>query len=242
MHIPRNKAVVGENAFAHESGIHQDGMLKNAATYEIMNPEDVGISRSNLVLGKHSGRHAFRDRVQQLGFNLDDTELNAAFAEFKKLADRKKELFDGDIEAIIMNAESGGEGPWEMAELHISAGTGAIAAAAVRLRHADGRTVDEASVGDGPVEASFKALERATGINLDLKNFEVRSVTVGEDAQGEVTVTVDYNGHSHRGHGVSTDIVEAGALAYLEVINRVCRQAAGRSALATAAGDNVVRL
>jgi 2-isopropylmalate synthase len=110
------------------------------------------------------------------------------------------------------------------------------------MRHADGRTVDEASVGDGPVEASFKALERATGINLDLKNFEVRSVTVGEDAQGEVTVTVDYNGNSHRGRGVSTDIVEAGALAYLEVINRVCRQAAGRSALPTAAGDNVVRL
>ena len=246
MHVPRNKAVVGENAFAHESGIHQDGMLKNAATYEIMNPEDVGISRSNLVLGKHSGRHAFRDRVQQLGFNLGDEELNAAFAEFKKLADRKKELFDGDIEAIIMNAESGGEGPWEMLELHISAGTGAIAAAAVRMRHADGRVVDEASVGDGPVEASFKALERATGINLDLKNFEVRSVTMGEDAQGEVTVTVDYNGRSHRGHGVSTDIVEAGALAYLDVVNRVCRQTAGRSALtgtaASATGDNVVRL
>jgi 2-isopropylmalate synthase len=242
MHVPRNKAVVGENAFAHESGIHQDGMLKNAATYEIMNPEEVGISRSSLVLGKHSGRHAFRDRVQQLGFNLGDAELNAAFAEFKKLADRKKEMFDGDIEAIIMNAGSGGEGPWAMAELHISAGTGAIAAAAVRLRHADGRTVDEASVGDGPVEAAFKALERATGVNLDLRNFEVRSVTVGEDAQGEVTVTVDYNGQSHRGHGVSTDIVEAGALAYLEVINRVCRQAAGRSALAPAADDNGVRL
>ncbi len=242
MHVPRNKAVVGENAFAHESGIHQDGMLKNAATYEIMNPEDVGISRSNLVLGKHSGRHAFRDRVQQLGFTLSDEELNTAFAEFKKLADRKKEMFDGDIEAIIMNAEAGGDGPWEMVELHISAGTGAIAAAAVRLRHADGRTVDEASVGDGPVEASFKALERATGVNLDLRNFEVRSVTVGEDAQGEVTVTVDYNGQSHRGHGVSTDIVEAGALAYLEVINRVTRQAAGRLAPADPAGENVVRL
>jgi len=245
MHVPRNKAVVGENAFAHESGIHQDGMLKHASTYEIMNPEDVGISRSNLVLGKHSGRHAFRDRVQQLGFNLGDEELNAAFAEFKKLADRKKEMFDGDIEAIIMNAESGGEGPWAMAELHISAGTGAIAAAAVRMRHSDGRTIDEASVGDGPVEASFKALERATGINLDLKNFEVRSVTMGEDAQGEVTVTVDYNGVSHRGHGVSTDIVEAGALAYLDVINRVCRQSASRSAgsaVAGSPGDNVVRL
>jgi 2-isopropylmalate synthase len=129
-----------------------------------------------------------------------------------------------------------------MAELHISAGTGAIAAAAVRMRHSDGRIVDQTSVGDGPVEAAFKALELATGINLDLKKFEVRSVTMGEDAQGEVTVTVNYNGHSHRGHGVSTDIVEAGALAYLDVINRLCRQAAGRSAPASAAGDNVVRL
>lgn len=242
MHVPRNKAVVGENAFAHESGIHQDGMLKHASTYEIMNPEDVGISRSNLVLGKHSGRHAFRDRVQALGFNLSDEQLNTAFAEFKQLADRKKEMFDGDIEAIIMSADSSGMGPWDMSELHISAGTGAIAAAAVRMTHTDGRVVDEASVGDGPVEAAFKALEKATGINLDLKKFEVRAVTMGEDAQGEVTVTVDYNGASHRGHGVSTDIVEAGALAYLDVINRICRQAAGRPAPAGAVADNAVRL
>lgn len=226
MHVPRNKAVVGENAFAHESGIHQDGMLKHAATYEIMRPEDVGISRSNLVLGKHSGRHAFRERVQQLGFSLDDEELNRAFAEFKKLADRKKEMFDADIEAIVMSSEAGGSGPWKLDELHITAGTGSIAAGAVRLRHSGGRVVNEAAVGDGPIEASFKALERAAGIELELRNFEVRSVTMGEDAQGEVTVTVEYNGSSHRGHGVSTDIVEAGALAYLDVINRICRQAA----------------
>ncbi|MCC7258548.1 MAG: 2-isopropylmalate synthase [Gammaproteobacteria bacterium] len=225
MHVPRNKAVVGENAFAHESGIHQDGMLKHASTYEIMRPEDVGISRSNLVLGKHSGRHAFRERVQHLGFNLDEDDLNRAFAEFKKLADRKKEMFDADIEAIVMSSDAGGSGPWAIEELHISAGTGAIAAGAVRVRHADGRLVDEASVGDGPIEAAFKALERATGINMDLRNFEVRSVTTGEDAQGEVTVTVEYNGHSFRGLGVSTDIVEAAAFAYLDVINRVCRRA-----------------
>ncbi len=247
MHIPRNKAVVGENAFAHESGIHQDGMLKHASTYEIMNPEDIGISKSNLVLGKHSGRHAFRERVQQLGFNLDDEQVNVAFAEFKKLADRKKEMFDGDIEAIIMNtgmlaADSGGTGPWEMVELHISAGTGAIAAAAVRMRHTDGRIVDEASVGDGPVEAAFKALERATGISLDLKNFEVHSATTGEDAQGEVTVTVNENGQCHRGHGVSTDIVEAGALAYLDVINRICRQKPGHTAPESPTNENVVHL
>jgi len=228
MHVPRNKAIVGENAFAHEAGIHQHGMLKHASTYEIMRPEDVGLSKSNLVLGKHSGRHAFRERVEQLGFSPNDTELNRAFDEFKKLADRKKELFDADIEAIIMSAEGGHRGPWTMEELHTSSGTAALATGSVRLNHEDGHTVDEAAVGDGPVEASFKAIERATGIEMELKNFEVRSVTVGDDAQGEVTVTLEYNGRSYRGNGISTDIVEAGARAFLEVINRICRrQAAG---------------
>ncbi len=230
MHIPRNKAVVGENAFAHEAGIHQHGMLKHASTYEIMRPEDVGLSRSNLVLGKHSGRHAFRERVAELGFQLDDEELNRAFRAFKELADRKKELFDSDLEAIIMNAETGSSGPWTIDELHISSGTGTISAGAVQLSHADGRTVKEAAVGDGPVEAAFTALERATGIDLDLRNFEVRSVSIGEDAQGEVTVTVEYNGQSYRGNGVSTDIVEAAARAYLEVINRVARRTIQSSA------------
>jgi 2-isopropylmalate synthase len=242
MHVPRNKAIVGENAFAHEAGIHQHGMLKNASTYEIMRPEDVGLSKSNLVLGKHSGRHAFRERVEHLGFTPNDTELNRAFEEFKELADRKKELFDADLEAILMNTEGGRHGPWTLEELHISAGTGAIATGSVRLRHADGRVIDEAAVGDGPVEASFKALERATGISLELKNFEVRSVTMGEDAQGEVTVTVEYNGHSFRGNGISTDIVEAGAQAYLEVINRICRRADSSEPLADKPADKVVTI
>jgi 2-isopropylmalate synthase len=235
MHVPRNKAVVGENAFAHEAGIHQHGMLKHASTYEIMRPEDVGISRSNLVLGKHSGRHAFRERVEHLGFSLEDEELNRAFEAFKKLADRKKELFDSDLEAIIMNAEGVSTGPWSIDELHISAGTGTIAAGAVQLTHTDGRVVQEAAVGDGPVEAAFTALERATGIDLNLRNFEVRSVSVGEDAQGEVTVTVEYNGQSFRGNGISTDIVEAAARAYLEVINRVARRQTQTSAGADSA-------
>jgi 2-isopropylmalate synthase len=222
--VPRNKAIVGENAFAHEAGIHQHGMLKDSSTYEIMKPESVGISRSNLVLGKHSGRHAFRERIEQLGFTLNDANLNRAFEEFKKLADRKKDLFDGDIEAIIMNAGEVPPGPWRLDELRISAGTGSIAGAAVQVTHAEHGTMKEAAVGDGPVEAAFRALERAVGFEMQLKKFEVRSVTMGEDAQGEVTVTVEYNGNSYRGHGVSTDIVEAGALAYLEVINRVARR------------------
>lgn len=234
MHVPRNKAVVGENAFAHEAGIHQHGMLRHHATYEIMRPEDVGISRSNLVLGKHSGRHAFRERVEQLGFKLEPEELNRCFAEFKKLADRKKEMFDADIEAILMNAEVGQAGYWELQELHITAGTGTIAAAAVKLRSEDGAQVQEAAVGDGPVAAAFRALERATGIELVLKNFDLRSVSVGDDAQGEVTVTVEYNGQPFRGQGLSTDIVEAGARAYLEVINRVHRRAQNTTAAAPA--------
>ena len=221
---PRNKAIVGENAFAHEAGIHQHGMLKNAATYEIMRPEDVGMARSNHVLGKHSGRHAFREHVEQLGFQLDDVELNRCFEEFKELADRKKDMYDRDIEAIIMNVDSNKTGPWGISELHITAGTGAIAAAALRLEHTDGREISEAAVGDGPVAAAFGALERATGIDLELKNFEVQGVTMGEDAQGEVTVTVEYEGRSYRGHAVSTDIVESAALAYLEVINRILRR------------------
>ncbi len=228
MHVPRNKAIVGENAFAHEAGIHQHGMLKHASTYEIMRPEDVGLSKSNLVLGKHSGRHAFRERVEQLGFSPSDTELNRAFNAFKKLADRKKELFDADIEAIIMSAEGGLRGPWTLDELRTSAGTAALATGSVRLSHADGHTVDGAADGAGPVEAAFKAIEHATGIETKVRNFEVRSVTMGDDAQGEVTVTVEYNDHSYRGNGISTDIVEAGARAFLEVINQIGRrQAAG---------------
>jgi 2-isopropylmalate synthase len=233
---PRNKAIVGENAFAHEAGIHQHGMLRHRATYEIMRPEDVGLARSNLVLGKHSGRHAFRDRVAELGFHLDDVELNRCFEEFKRLADRKKDMYDRDIEAIIMNVDAGRMGPWSIEELHITAGTGSIAAAAVILRHSDGREVREAAVGDGPVAAAFTALERVTGIDLDVKNFEVQGVTTGDDAQGEVIVTVEYNRQSYRGHGVSTDIVESAALAYLEVINRVLRR---QQAENRAADDNV---
>ena len=240
MHTPRNKAIVGENAFSHEAGIHQHGMIQHRATYEIMRPEDVGLSRSNLVLGKHSGRHAFRQRVEQLGFQLDDVELNRCFEEFKALADRKKDMYDRDIEAIIMNADIGKAGPWLIDELHITAGTGTVAAAALLLRHTDGHEVREAAEGDGPVAAAFRALEQATGIDLKLTNFEVHGVTVGDDAQGEVTVTVEYNGQSFRGHALSTDIVESAALAYLEVMNRITRrentEGSGETAGAAAAG------
>jgi 2-isopropylmalate synthase len=221
MPVPRNKAVIGENAFAHEAGIHQHGMLRHHSTYEIMRPEDVGLSRTQLVLGKHSGRHAFRDRVKELGFELDEAELNSVFEEFKALADRKKELFDGDIEALVLRAEAGTAGPWSIAALETRAGTGAEASAVVTLSHVDGRSVERKAQGDGPVDASFKALEAATGLTVKLQKFEVRSVSEGEDAQGEALVYVEYNGRTYRGSSVSTNIIESSARAFLEVINRI---------------------
>jgi 2-isopropylmalate synthase len=224
MHPPRNKAIVGENAFAHEAGIHQHGMLQHASTYEIMRPEDVGLTRSNLVLGKHSGRHAFRDRVKDLGFVLDEFESNRAFKEFKKLADKKKDVYDGDIEAIIMNVDSASAGPWHMKSLAVQTQSEQAAQASVVLIGEDGQEVTAAAEGDGPVAAAFSALEKITGVELSLRSFELHSASIGEDAQGEVTVTVEQDGASYRGRGASVDIVEAGSHACLEVMNRLLRR------------------
>jgi len=226
MHVPRNKAIVGDNAFSHEAGIHQHGMLRHASTYEIMKPQDVGIGRSNLVLGKHSGRHAFLDRVTELGYELSDEDLGPAFKEFKKLADRKKDIFDSDIEAIVLNVDGGTLNNWELVDLETSSGSSWGAHAELKLKHIDGsmhETSTEKKSSSGPIESVFNAIEEITGYNLELTNFEIHSVSVGEDAQGEVTVTVNYEGQDFRGHGISTDIIESGALAYLEVINRIER-------------------
>jgi len=221
MPIPRNKAVVGENAFAHESGIHQHGMLKHHTTYEIMRPQDVGMARTNLVLGKHSGRHAFRERVRELGFDLSDNELNRVFEDFKALADKKKELFDGDIEALVLRSEFGATGPWHLEALHVVSDSAKGASGRVVLRHSDGRVVSREDSGDGPVDAAFKAIEAVTGVAPKLRKFEVRSVSVGEDAQGEAVVTVEHNGRTYRATSVTTDIVESGVRAFLEVVNRI---------------------
>jgi len=224
MHPPRNKAIVGENAFAHEAGIHQHGMLQHSSTYEIMRPEDVGLSSSSLVLGKHSGRHAFRERVQELGFELDDFETNRAFQEFKKLADKKKDLYDGDIEAIIMNVDNASTGPWTLQSLEVQTSTDQPASATVTLVDEMAKVVSATAEGDGPIAAAFQALEQVTGVVLTLKNFELHSASIGEDAQGEVTVTDDHDGSSYRGTGTSVDIVEAGSRACLEVMNRILRR------------------
>jgi 2-isopropylmalate synthase len=239
VHVPRNKAVVGENAFAHEAGIHQHGMLSHQSTYEIMRPEDVGMGGSRLVLGKHSGRHAFRDRVAALGLDLDEAELDRAFIAFKQLADRKKEVFDADIEALVLRADAAQSGPWRLVGMQIRSGKGTPPAAMVELAHADGTIRHESADGDGPVAAAFRAIERATGVDARLENFDIRNVTVGGDAQCEAVVTVEHGGHVYQGKGFDTDIVEASALAFLQAVNRICadrdtrgRAQTGRSAAA----------
>jgi len=225
MSLPRNKAVVGENAFAHEAGIHQHGMLKHRGTYEIMRPEDVGFAQSQLVLGKHSGRHALRERLAGLGHHPDDAQLDEIFTRFKTLADRKREVFDNDLEAMALGRDPDALGPWRIAQLHTSSHVGGMASATVKLSHEDGRQASEASIGDGPVHAVVRAIERATGHDLAIGDFQVRSLSLGGDAQGQATLTVEHAGRSIRGNGVSTDIVEAAALAALEVVNRIERLA-----------------
>ena len=222
--VQRNKAIVGQNAFAHEAGIHQHGMLMHHSTYEIMRPEMVGFSKTNLVLGKHSGRHAFRNQVKEMGYHLNEGELDKVFEAFKALADRKKDIYDADIEALIEGRIQDVPALWEIVDFHISTGTGTLPTAAVRLRHLDGRTVEEAACGDGPVDALFKAIERITDINVSVRDYQVRSVTIGEDAQGEVQVEVEYAECRHRGHAASTDIIEASARAFLHAINQIAQK------------------
>jgi 2-isopropylmalate synthase len=221
LQVQRNKAIVGQNAFAHEAGIHQDGMLKERSTYEIMRPEDIGLQQTDLVLGKHSGRHALRQRIRDLGYHLDDGQLQRVFEAFKTLADRKKEIYDADVEALAEAQIHTGPAMWALEAVTCNAGSGTVPVASVCLWHQDGTIHREAAVGDGPVDAVFKTIERITGIEVTLRDFHVRSVTVGEDAQGEAQIEAEHNGRTIRGRGVSTDIIEASALAFLQVINRV---------------------
>ena len=222
MQVQRNKAIVGQNAFAHEAGIHQDGMLKNPSTYEIMRPEDVGIPSTDLVLGKHSGRHALKARIQDLGYTVDEAQLQRIFEAFKILADRKKSIYDADIEALVDNQlHAGASEAWELVNFSCNASFGVPPTAAVTLKHADGRSVCEAVVGDGPVDAVLKSIQRGTGIHLKVTDYRVRSVTGGLDAQGEALVEVEYENRKLSGRGVNTNVIEASALAFLQVINRI---------------------
>ncbi len=217
-----NKAIVGKNAFAHESGIHQHGMMQNAATYEIMNPLDVGIPASKLVLGKHSGRHALRQRLEQLGYQLDDQQLTEAFERFKGLADKKKEIFDEDIISIVDDMSRTVSKVWEIDSVQTTAGTGVIPTATVRMRNLqDGTLLQDAATGDGPVDAAYSAIQRITGITVRLRDYKLNAITSGKDAQGEVTIEVESDSKRIRGRGVSTDIIEASAMALVDAINRI---------------------
>jgi 2-isopropylmalate synthase len=237
-HVARNKAVVGQNAFAHESGIHQHGMIAHQATYEVMKPEDVGWSSQSLVLGKHSGRHALAQRLKQMGHDLEPAQVDRVFEEVKKLGDKKKEIYDGDLDALLVALfQNGHSGKWSLLSLNAVSGTSGPPSAAVSLLRKDGKKLDEAATGDGPVDAVFKCIERITGVSASLRDFQIKSVTEGEDAQGEVVVVVEHEGRNYRGRGISTDIVLASADAYLEAVNRI---AAGRLARKPAPDPEVV--
>jgi len=217
--VQPNKAIVGANAFAHEAGIHQHGMLSHALTYEIMTPESVGVPQSRLVLGKHSGRHALKKRLQDLGVDLGDEDLSKAFVRFKELCDKKKEVFDDDLLAIVEEQVLTLPDLYTLEHLQFSSGTNMIPTATVRLRKED-EIHQESGWGDGPVDATFKAIDQVTGIHPTLKDYGIRAVTAGKDALGEVVVSIEIDGHTVIGRGTSTDIIEASAKAYLNAINR----------------------
>ncbi len=221
MRVQRNKAIVGRNAFAHEAGIHQDGMLKEPTTYEIMRPEDVGVTQTDLVLGKHSGRAALADRAKALGHHLTSERLQEVFDEFKKLADKKKEVYDADIVALIEQHRTIVADQWQLVTYEVNATSGQMPTVSVTLQRGDNRQTETMTVGDGPLDALFRTIEKITGIAVVVRDFRVRSISRGKDAQGESTLEVEHQQQIYRGRGVSTDTVEAAALAFLNAINRV---------------------
>ncbi len=220
--VQPNKAIVGDNAFAHESGIHQDGLLKDKTTYEIMRPESVGISRSKLVLGKHSGRHAFKTRLAEIGYDITGDGLDKAFERFKKLADKKKEVFDEDIEAIVQDEVLRLELPerYRLLKLNVRSGTDTPPTAEVVIE-VDGKPISEEGHGDGPVDAAYITIAKITGTKSTLLKYSVNAITGGTDAQGEVSVRLSEGEHIVLGQGSHTDIIVASAKAYINALNRL---------------------
>ena len=218
--VQRNKAIVGANAFAHEAGIHQDGMLKHRDTYEIMKPEDVGIGASELVLGKHSGRHAFRDHMDKLGFRLEGCELEQAYETFIALADKKKHIYDDDLVNLMQRQAGRCNSTYMLDYLQVTTGTSMLPTATVRVTRGE-ESAEDAATGDGPIDAALKCIERLTSVQGRLVDFTLQAITRGKDAVGEVSVQVEFaDGRIVTGKGSSTDIVEAGARAYLNAVNR----------------------
>lgn len=218
--VQPNKAIVGANAFAHESGIHQDGLLKERSTYEIMRPETVGLVKTHLVLGKHSGRHAFRTRLKELGYELSEEDLNKAFERFKHLADQKKEVFDEDLEAIVSDEVQQIEEIYILKSLKAESGTGMTPTAVVEM-DVSGKTVRQNGTGDGPVDAVYRTIASITGTRSKLEAYLVKGITGGTDALGEVTVKVEEEGKKVAGHGADTDIIIASAKAYVNALNKL---------------------
>ena len=219
---PPNKSVVGANAFQHQSGVHQHGVLSNRETYEIMKPEELGIPQQSLALGKLSGKHALADRASQLGYRLEGEELSNAFASFKELTDRKREITDQDVLAILRDARASFNGSYKLYAFQIFTGNRMTSTATVTLEK-EGKTVTRAATGDGPVEAIFNALDDIAGMTCTLLSYNLKAVTEGRDALGEVTVRVCHEEDTVLGRGVSTDILEASCLAYLNAVNRLIR-------------------
>jgi 2-isopropylmalate synthase len=232
--VQRNKAVVGANAFAHEAGIHQHGMLRNRNTYEIMRPEDVGWPASQMVLGRHSGRHAVNDRLRALGFVLEEFEFERVFAAFKKLCDHQRLVRDADLQVLVTGDEGAAGRGYRLAALSVS-DSGKRARAHVELSDPDGHLVAEIAEAEGPVAALFEAMTRATGVPLQLESYQVHSIGIGADARGEANLSVRCDGVEHTGIGTSRDIIEASALAWLDVANRVLRQREAPAHLAASA-------
>ena len=220
--VQPNKAIVGDNAFAHESGIHQDGLLKDKTTYEIMRPESIGLAQSKLVMGKHSGRHAFKTRLKELGYELSEENLNKAFERFKILADQKKEVFDEDIEAIVADEVLRIEIPerFKLDGLNVVSGTESTPSATVEM-FLDGKQAKESGTGDGPVDAAYKTIARMTKTKSKLLRYSVNAITGGTDAQGEVTVRLQEDDHIVLGQGAHTDIIVASAKAYINALNKL---------------------
>jgi 2-isopropylmalate synthase len=216
--VPPNKAVVGENAFAHESGIHQHGVIANRETYEIMTPESVGISKNQMILGKHSGRHAFEDRLKFLGFTVDGETLEKVFVEFKELADKKKTVNDRDIEALIMGTAAIPE-TWKLDHWAVNTGSALGASGTIRLQHKDGTRQKLVSLGDGPIDSIYKAINQIIGKEPELELYEIGAITGGSASQGETMVKITWDDKHYNGRGVSTDIIESSIRAYLAAIN-----------------------
>jgi len=218
--IPPNKAIVGSNAFAHESGIHQHGVLSEQSTYEIMKPESVGLSRNRLVLGKHSGRHAFDDKLKELGYSLKKEELTETFSQFKELADKKKVVYDWDIEALLQNKSTHTHEIYHLERFIINSGNTITSTASIKML-VDGQTKEDVATGDGPMDAAFRAIEKIVGMSFELEDYLVQSVTSGKDAQGEVAVKLRRGRRIVTGRGLSTDVIEAGIKAYVNAVNKL---------------------